>query len=372
MKQQDINELIHLAESTLDKTNSLPSDHINRQTIDRDIIRLKRFLDCLKSIPPSLVTPESGPSFMPEVHPGQIVRRLYRKYEEAKTSADEYGFNPEAFTDVIFYISVELDKGTSVSASNIYKHIYEILIVFKTQSLGMRFMGQYIGEKIVELETEPELLSTMSTIDKLIQKENHQQTEELPREKDLRRLIIMTKAMEGMTDGGGRNSLINMAFIYFVALFEGYLLDIAESAISQDERLLFSSRKAIDNLTALSMKSIDDVKRYIHQSEVSRLSEFSETVTFLQEKLNIKICGTKDQENIIREIRSRRHLLIHNRGIVNIKYLDETKANLEVDKPIPLNLEYLEDTAYALCEVVKFVDEQSIIKGYCKRERTKG
>jgi hypothetical protein len=96
------------------------------------------------------------------------------------------------------------------------------------------------------------------------------------------------------------------------------------------------------------------------------LSDFSECVKFLQTRMRISVTTSEAQEKTVREIRARRHLVVHNRGLVNAKYLEETGGAYQLDTPIPIPLEYLEDAVYNLCLVVIQVDKTALQENYCK------
>ena len=86
--------------------------------------------------------------------------------------------------------------------------------------------------------------------------------------------------------------------------------------------------------------------------------------------MNISVTTDVSQEQSVKELRARRNLLVHNRGLVNTKYLEETGANLKLGEPVPIQLEYLEDAFYLLCTVISQVDRQAVEKKDTANQQT--
>jgi hypothetical protein len=142
-----------------------------------------------------------------------------------------------------------------------------------------------------------------------------------------------------------------MALSYIVSFQEGFVKDYLEVVLSNRPELLKSS-KSLSYEDAVGFSSIADLRAHLARNETDALGyrSIDDFGVYLETRFNVTI----QQESFwpsLREASYRRNLLIHNRGIVNERYIskinpEKSQVKLETDRKYVIGVS---------CRIVEFM-----------------
>jgi hypothetical protein len=121
--------------------------------------------------------------------------------------------------------------------------------------------------------------------------------------------------------------LINMAFIYLVALFDAFLTDIfAAVLIEKPEALKSNKQLTYDKILELQQKG--ELVEFMARREINELSykSMADQSSYYKNKFSINLADSGVELVTLIEIREKRNLLVHNNGIVNDKYIEKVNC----------------------------------------------
>jgi len=117
--------------------------------------------------------------------------------------------------------------------------------------------------------------------------------------------------------------LLEMAFIYRVAISDALITDILAAVLVGQPNLLKTSKKTLTYDQVVDLQSIDSIVSYLAGREMLEFSYASveKQSKWIEDRLGIQL--TRSESHLIRliEMSARRNLLVHNNGIVNDIYL---------------------------------------------------
>ena len=159
-----------------------------------------------------------------------------------------------------------------------------------------------------------------------------------------------------------------LGLLYLVAIFESYLVDIVRAILLTCPDTLKSGRQ----FTAETIIKLGDQKQiisYLAEEEVEDLKGFSDVVSYFDEKFNINLNASGvSVENIV-EILATRNIHVHNRGIVNQRYLKFVRGStLKVRAYKPITREYLRDSIDSISTLVEFINTEVQGKYFAKQD----
>jgi len=201
------------------------------------------------------------------------------------------------------------------------------------------------------------------------------QGEEIQPEHDSTSKIEFTEDQWGMiVEGMNRlvqisdkypSMLFEMSFIYLVALFDAYLLDVLYEVLIYKPEILKSSKKQLSYELILNLKNTNELITYLVQKELNELGYKSiiEQAEYYVYKLNIKIADSGIALDDLAEIRAARNLLIHNKGLVNSIYLETVQTSkYKAGERVVINLEYWNNCYEKLNQVSEFIRDSILSK----------
>ena len=124
--------------------------------------------------------------------------------------------------------------------------------------------------------------------------------------------------------------------------------------------VLRSSEK-IDLETVFRHSSIDDLVKTVAERKVDSLSyaSFGDLADYFTEKFHITLVSDKDLQSVVEAIETR-NISVHNRCIVNQRYLSRTgRKNLNLGEIRSLGIEDLEQIAVVLTQSAISVDKDA-------------
>mgnify|MGYP001155749813 CR=1 FL=1 len=147
---------------------------------------------------------------------------------------------------------------------------------------------------------------------------------------------------------------------YLLTIFEGYLADIVrEIFLAHPEAL--KSGKELTAETVLSLGGREGIVSYLAEREVKELlyKSFPRVTDYFDKKFNIDLSASGVSAGKLNEIMQTRHIHVHNRGIVNRRYLDSVKdSKLRVGAYKSITREYLRDSINSIRTLVGFIDAE--------------
>jgi hypothetical protein len=150
--------------------------------------------------------------------------------------------------------------------------------------------------------------------------------------------------------------LFEMAFIYFVAAFEGYMQDVTEMTLLQRPETLKSGKQlSIEKIVDLTQRGI--LLQFLAEREVVELGyrSFAEQANYYREKFKLEIAAVAELEELI-EIHARRNLYVHNGGVVNARYTElVVDTELKIGQRLQMSSEYWINVQQALTGVASHV-----------------
>jgi hypothetical protein len=163
-----------------------------------------------------------------------------------------------------------------------------------------------------------------------------------------------------------------LGLLYLVAIFESYVVGIVREILLTCPDALKSGRQ----FTAEAIIKLGEQKQiisYLAEKEVEDLlyKSFPDVVNYFDKRFNINLNGSGvSVENIV-EILATRNIHVHDKGIVNQRYLELVGGStLKVGAYKPVTREYLRDSIGSISTLVEFINTK-VQRKYFAKEDTK-
>jgi hypothetical protein len=154
------------------------------------------------------------------------------------------------------------------------------------------------------------------------------------------------------------NMLLEMGFIYLVALFDAYLLDVFCAVLTNRPETLKSSKKQLSYDRIIDLQASNALIPYLAQREMNEVGykSIAEQAEYYESRFNIKIADSGVALDDLAEIRATRNLLVHNNGIVNSIYLDAVRnPKYSLGERVTTDLGYWNNCYKKQMQVAKFI-----------------
>ena len=161
--------------------------------------------------------------------------------------------------------------------------------------------------------------------------------------------------------------LMRMAFIYRVALFDAFFMDLLQAIMANQPNLLKDGKKTLTHREAIELSETGSLLEYIAQKELHDFSYASvqEQSDWIDKKFNIPLLPDEDMARQVSEVMARRNLLVHANGIVNRKYLSIVKdSNFSVGDQLSVDKKYYYDCHTTLFAIATYIFE-ALSKKFC-------
>jgi hypothetical protein len=159
-----------------------------------------------------------------------------------------------------------------------------------------------------------------------------------------------------------------MLIVHLAAVFEAYLADFIKTVLTHNQTLLKSSRGVSYDET-FCFGDIEALRKRLIEDEITRLSykSFRDQCKFISDTFGISFTSYQDALAKISEMIDTRHLLVHNRGIVNELYKRNVpNSHFEVGDQRVIDDEYVSD-AFETVRIFETRLSDSVIKKFCTR-----
>jgi hypothetical protein len=162
-----------------------------------------------------------------------------------------------------------------------------------------------------------------------------------------------------------------LGLLYLVAIFESYLVDIVREILLTCPDTLKSGRQ----FTAETIIKVGDQKQiisYLAEKEVEDLKSFRDVVSCFDKKFNINLNASGVLVDNIAEILATRNIHVHNRGIVNQRYLEFVGGSaLKVGAYKPITRQYLRDSIDSISTLVEFINTEVQGKYFARQDASR-
>jgi len=157
-----------------------------------------------------------------------------------------------------------------------------------------------------------------------------------------------------------RQFFLETALVRHVENYLNYLSSLLFEIFTQKPETLRSSEK-IEITTVLDCENISDVVRVFAEKKVENLSFSSirELYDFFKERFKLKLFSEDLIPNVVEAIETR-NISVHNRCIINRRYISKTGSDSELlGKRKDLNITKLNEFVSIFLESVKILDQKA-------------
>jgi len=151
--------------------------------------------------------------------------------------------------------------------------------------------------------------------------------------------------------------LMDMAFIYLVALFDAYLVDVFTAVLIHRPETL-KSKKQLTYEKIIELNVEGNLISYLARREVNQLSyrSIAEQAEYYKSKFNVNLADSGVDIKTLTKIRAIRNLLVHNNGVVNSTFMNAVKhSEYQLRERIVITAEYWEECWQQLRTVATFM-----------------
>lgn len=146
---------------------------------------------------------------------------------------------------------------------------------------------------------------------------------------------------------------VRMSFVYLVALFDAYLIDVFYQVILHRPEIL-KSGKQLTYEKLLDFPSREAMIEFLAKRELNELSykPLGEQVRYYEDRFGVSLEASGTPTELLVQIRATRNLLVHNNGVVNHIYLEQLPASrARLGARVKVSFEYLSMAVSALGKV---------------------
>jgi hypothetical protein len=160
-----------------------------------------------------------------------------------------------------------------------------------------------------------------------------------------------------------------MMFVEYVNAFLNYLSDIYIEFFLQKPSLLQNTEISFYEVLGFRNNIEDLIRKKASDKAFSDLNNsFKEVNNKFFQKFKINLCREKKDIERIHVAKETRNLIVHFNGIVNKKFLINTKLEFNLDKKILISQKYLEKTYELLFKTAEHTDNEFIKIGLLKEK----
>ena len=152
--------------------------------------------------------------------------------------------------------------------------------------------------------------------------------------------------------------MCNLSLIYMVSLFEYYICDIIKYIYSKKIYLLKTGKKELDYETILSFNTMEELNEHIIEKERETIGykSYEDIKKYFMNRFKIDFTKLKN-ENSINPIFVTRNIIVHNRGVVNEKFLLRVhNSGYKLGDVVKINEEYLDKALRLLRSLNFYID----------------
>lgn len=149
-----------------------------------------------------------------------------------------------------------------------------------------------------------------------------------------------------------------LSLVYLVAIFEAYVVDVIRDILLVCPDALKSGKKVTYEEV---LENREQVVTFLAEKEVGELlyKAFPDMAKYFNEKFNIDVSDSEVSTEAIVEILETRNIHIHNKGIVNRKYLKRVQdSKFKLGYYRPITQDYLKDAIDLVSRQARFINNK--------------
>jgi hypothetical protein len=168
--------------------------------------------------------------------------------------------------------------------------------------------------------------------------------------------------------------MMNMAFVYLIAIFEAFGVDICSTVLIAKPEMLRAEKKTLSYEKILALGSIERLIRHMATRELYEVSYKSveDQWEIYQKRFGIQAEESGVSLSLLADMTAQRNLLVHNNGVVNERYFEAvTTPTLQMGEHVEIDDSKLNSYAHALEELAKYTVGE-LKEEHCKSTTPKG
>jgi len=167
--------------------------------------------------------------------------------------------------------------------------------------------------------------------------------------------------------------IMPMVFVYLVTIWDAFVIDTARKILRVDPQAITSgdTKTGVSKAVIWSVGSVEDVQNLLIEEVVNEISHDQQKLM----KYFVDYWGIDWRESGIEmddvvEIRARRDIWVHNKGIVNKQYLDMVGkcTSLKEGEVAEIDGKYMTECMYKLSKLAMYVQGVAYEKHYVKAD----
>lgn len=161
--------------------------------------------------------------------------------------------------------------------------------------------------------------------------------------------------------------------VQVVSIIEAYLDDILRYIYNKElgRKSFIKESKSMDKRMSykkiLDFKSLEELHQLIVEETIGEYQRWDERIKFFNDrkKLNIKFDESGFKVKDLKKLTARRNIIIHRKGIVDQKYLADTKdKTYKIGDEIKIDQGYISNTLDGIEKLAEFIDKKVIEEYY--------
>ena len=171
------------------------------------------------------------------------------------------------------------------------------------------------------------------------------------------------------TMGKGLQLLRPICFVYLVTIWDAFIFDTARMILRVDPQYLLSTSLSAGEMNKASLwnaNTIEEVRSLVIDDEVRKLEKDREKlVQVFEDYWGIEWRKSGVSLDSVKEIRARRDIWVHNKGLINQQYLNMVKENpSKIRQVAEITEEYLTRSLFILTKVAVYIHKVACKKHY--------
>lgn len=137
--------------------------------------------------------------------------------------------------------------------------------------------------------------------------------------------------------------LLSQIFIFSKSLFDFYIKDLIRNIYLENKDILEKTDKKLTYERIFSFTSLDELYEYVIDRECEKVGylSYEELCEYLTKKLCLNLFNVEDLKDDMIEICELRNILVHNKGIMNEKFIKKVRKDrysqgqkIEIDRDL--------------------------------------
>ncbi len=156
-----------------------------------------------------------------------------------------------------------------------------------------------------------------------------------------------------------------LSVVYLVSILEACLRDTVRSLLLINKNPLKNEHRKLNTKEIIEFGNIDNLIHSLIDDELYGFSKrsFKQQADYLKNHFDIDLFKSNVDVVRIDELKATRNLIIHNKGLVDQRYLDTvSKSSFELNDIRTIDSEYLASSINNVKQIIRFINKQGFSK----------